>query len=219
MTRNFIFDLDGTLVDSLPGIEYAINAALLPTYPRMCADDLRSLIGPPIRSILHGITAATGEELIRLERHFRRAYDTHGWRKTACYPGVHEMLSSLKEQKKRLFVVTNKPRVAAEKILKMLSLRNYVEDSVTPDSRAPAFQSKAGMLRWLMKRKDLDAHESLMVGDTLDDYKAAAELGVSTVLVTHGYGGAPVSGGILNCRWIAGFSQITSDYLYNRGTA
>src|SRR4026208_202336 len=102
MEQNFIFDLDGTLVDSLPGIEYAVDAVLSRSRRRR-TQDLRTLIGPPIRSILQSLTNAGEDELNDLERGFRRSYDAVGWRKTLCYAGVCDTLRFLHAQGKRLF--------------------------------------------------------------------------------------------------------------------
>src|SRR5579872_788738 len=149
MTRNYIFDLDGTLVDSLPGIEYAIDAALSQLRRRRRVPDLKTLIGPSIRSILQCVTGTTEEEeLNELENCFRRHYDSEGWRKTVCYPGVCDTLQALHAQGKVLFVVTNKPRYVTEKILNLFAIRACFEDVLTPDSRVPAFGNKSEMLHY-----------------------------------------------------------------------
>jgi phosphoglycolate phosphatase len=108
MVRDFIFDLDGTLVDSLPGIQYSIDAALAPS--QRCINDLSARIGPPIRSILQAATGASTKDLDEMERLVRTSYDSEGWRKTVRYPGATEMLASLHARGSRLFIITNKPR-------------------------------------------------------------------------------------------------------------
>jgi phosphoglycolate phosphatase len=217
MAQNFIFDLDGTLVDSLPGIEYAVDAALSQLHRRRTVQDLRTVIGPPIRSILQTITDATGEdELDELERLFRKSYDTAGWRKTTCYPGARELLHSLYVNGNRLFLLTNKPLHVTNEIVAMFALRGYFEDVLTPDSRDPFFRDKSEMFRCLMQRHDLAASETLMIGDTAEDYVTAAGSGVPAAIVAHGYGTARIAAEFPHCRVIREFSQITADYSYSR---
>jgi len=70
------FDLDGTLIDSLPGIEFSIRAAMAQCGVRLKDIDLRSIIGPPIRVILGKLAETADSDLIELEGAFRRSYDS-----------------------------------------------------------------------------------------------------------------------------------------------
>ena len=87
--RNVLFDLDGTLVDSRPGIDYSIRAALKAVLPSQTHRRLNYLVGPPIRDIFARILATTDETLLdQLERQFRISYDAIGWRQTRTYRGA-----------------------------------------------------------------------------------------------------------------------------------
>lgn len=149
---------------------------------------LRSLIGPPIRNILQSISGATGELLNRLETAFRRSYDADGWRMTELRPGVVGMLQTLRAGGCRLWVVTNKPSLATGRILKELRIDGLLESFLCRDSRTPPFVSKAGILEELMSRYNIRAASSLLVGDTLEDFQAAAGVGLRCMIVRGGYG-------------------------------
>ncbi len=111
-----LFDLDGTLLDSIPGIAWSIKAALQAAGLAEPAVDLRQSIGPPIRTILSRAAATEDPALLdQLERHFRASYDTEGWRRTTCFPGTLELLEAMKANGHRLFIISNKPRHIAAK--------------------------------------------------------------------------------------------------------
>ena len=189
--RHAIFDLDGTLVDSLPGIAWSVERALVACgLPAMSAD-LRPLIGPPIRQILADVTGLIDTlALDRLESAFRAAYDTEGWRIAVCYEGVPRMLRELAASGADLWLITNKPSGVTVRILRELGLERFFQEVVCPDSRTPAFASKAEALDDLLRRRKLARAQCLLIGDTAEDCRTAAAARVACAIVPHGYGQA-----------------------------
>jgi phosphoglycolate phosphatase len=187
-----IFDLDGTLVDSLPGVTWSVKFALAVCGVDVRCPDLKPLMGPPIREILAAASGITDPPLLdRLEAAFRASYDEQGWCMAASYDGAVEMIRQLRASGLRLWMATNKNRLPAEKILRNLELNSF-QEVVCRDSRVPPFRSKGEMLRDLLVRHELSAADCLMVGDTQEDWRAAVEAGIACVLVPHGYGTPPV---------------------------
>jgi len=186
------FDQDGTLLDSLPGIEYSVRAAFVSCGIPPPAGSLRGIIGPPIRTILSqaGSVTETGV-LDALEREFRVSYDSEGWRRTVCFPDAGRVLHALRASGRRLFVVSNKPLHISLQILKAEGIFDIFEGIVTRDSRVPAYSGKLEMTRTLMEERHVAPGNCLFVGDTIEDAEAAVAAGVRFAYMTHGYGDIP----------------------------
>jgi len=183
------FDLDGTILDSLPGVEFSVRAAFDSCGFPLHSTSLRQLIGPPIRTILSRAgEIADGDVLDQLESAFRESYDTEGWRKTVCFPDAHRVLQAMHSSGHRQFVVSNKPRHISLRILENEAILDLFEAILTSDSRSPAFPGKAEMIDLLMTEYGIGAENCLFVGDTIEDAQAAASAGIGFVYMTHGYG-------------------------------
>ncbi|HEV2174542.1 MAG TPA: HAD family hydrolase [Nitrospira sp.] len=184
-----IFDLDGTLIDSLPGIEFSLKAAFDACGVRGTTHDLRSKIGPPIRTILERAGNVTDErKLVDLEKAFRKSYDDEGWRMTACYPEVPSVLRAMHNVGIRLFVVTNKPLHISAQILEWLCLTQLFAAVITRESRQPPYPGKKEMLDFLTAIYSVDPTSCVFVGDTKEDADAAAASSIPFAFVGHGYG-------------------------------
>ena len=189
LPRCLLFDMDGTLLDSLPGIEYSVKAAFDAAGLPGRTFGLRELIGPPIRVILsHAAETDDPALLDTLERHFRASYDNEGWRQSAFFPGVLEVLQTMKKSGNRLFVVTNKPRHISTMALEAGGSAFLFERIYTRDSKVPPYVSKADMLHALLTDQHLSPRDCVMVGDTMEDAGAAAMHGINFIFMAHGYG-------------------------------
>jgi phosphoglycolate phosphatase len=195
--RSVFFDLDGTLVDSLPGIQFSIEQAFLSCGRTPRKLDVRPLLGPPIGSILDTLAGGTTpHQLDELVAAFRASYDSEGWHRTNCYASASEVLGTLHNLGLQLFVVTNKPQTATCRILNRLGIAGFFQEILSRDSRSPSFVSKAEMLSFLLDRFALEGACGLMVGDTMEDVIAAEQAGIRAALVTYGYGANTLDNGV-----------------------
>lgn len=184
-----LFDLDGTLVESIAGIEDSVRSAFASCGFRMHVTSVRDLVGPPIRTILSRAGNVLDEQkLDALEQEFRSNYDREGWRNSVCFPDVPEVLQKLGQRGHRLFVVSNKPRHACTSILRKHAILNYFEGIITRDSRSPNFESKDQMIETLLCERSIAPDQCFMVGDTSEDGAAAASAGIGFVWMKYGYG-------------------------------
>ncbi len=191
--QTILFDLDGTLVNSLPGIEWSLRQALTQVVPDRADEltDLASRIGPPIRQILaEALPDLSLPTLDKLVSQFRFYYDTQGWQKTRPYPAVGATLAHLRGLGLTCFIVTNKPSLATSKIVDHLGLRTYFQEIVSPDAPAGSFSSKTAATSYLVGKYRLNRSRTLFVGDSADDAGAAQSLGLAFAAAAYGYGGA-----------------------------
>ena len=184
-----LFDLDGTLLDSLPGIAFSVNYACREAGVPEPAVNLRSLLGPPIRTIFSKAVPTDDSVLLdRLEAKFRASYDAEGWQKTSSFEGARATLETMQAAGHRLFVVSNKPLQVSLRILEREALLPLFERIYTPDSRIPSYVSKAEMLQSFLNDYGASASDCLMVGDTMDDINSSAVNHIEVALMEHGYG-------------------------------
>ena len=187
MTKKAIFfDLDGTLTDSGEGI---INCATLALehfgLPVPSREEMRVFVGPPLDQtfIRFGVPADKAQEAIAV---FRSRYTTVGIFENHPYPGVCQMLQTLKAQGHRLFVATSKPEVMANKVLEHFGLAEFFEQVVgaTLDGSR---SHKEDVITYLLGLTG-DVGQTLMVGDTAFDVIGAKAHGICTIGVSWGYG-------------------------------
>ena len=183
-----MFDLDGTLVDSRPGIEWAAERAFEKELPGEAPVSLGPFIGPPIPEMLRkAMPGASGEVLRRLEREFVSAYDSEGWRRASLYDGVDELITALRETGRRLFVVTNKRATPTRLILAGTGLAVSVDAAYCVDSAAET-RTKTESLQALLAEQRVEPGLSSMVGDDLGDEDAARACGIRFIGAGWGYG-------------------------------
>ena len=184
-----VFDLDGTLVDSLPDLRAALNEMLRGLARReLPADEVRGMIGDGTHALVERALRATGEvvDLERAHQHFLDFYQAAPTRLSRLYPDVATTLRSLTESGARLGICTNKQQAATFAVLDGFSIAKYFQVIVGGDVvpfRKPDPRHLLAALEQLRASPD----ESLMIGDNENDYAAARAAGVAVILMRYGY--------------------------------
>ena len=188
---NLVFDLDGTLVDSLPGIEASLRVALALHQPALTlpAGALRPLVGPPLADIVRAFWPHLGmREAAELVAAYRVHYLAESCAATGEFPGVTELLAELRAAGARLFVLTNKPRLQTEMILARREWTTFFEAVACPDDPRHPFTRKEDGARDLRERCGLAPHDTLLAGDAPGDARAAEAAGFAFAAAGYGYG-------------------------------
>jgi phosphoglycolate phosphatase-like HAD superfamily hydrolase len=187
--RSLILDLDGTLIDSRPGILESITVAANAVFPGFKFDPASIVLGPPIQQMF-AISFPEGTEADRekLLLAFREHYDRAGHLKTELYDGVRDILSLCRKRGINLYIATNKPARISSAILGNFKIRESFRVLMAIDSVQPPFPGKTAILRHLLRENNLDTHTALYVGDSVEDAKAAGDCGVPFIWAAYGYG-------------------------------
>jgi phosphoglycolate phosphatase len=192
--KNVVFDLDGTLVDSIPGITDSLQSAVSTIGLPLRVDDLRQHIGPPLREMLSRMWPGLDRDLLEnLVSAFRGDYNQRGCLNAVLYPGLWDALVRLSQNSVQLFILTNKPLKPTLKILENLALNRFFQAVHSPDSPSDPFDSKSEGAVQVAARYALLPLETLMVGDSYEDQRAAEAAGFSFVRAGYGYGSFEVT--------------------------
>ena len=172
---NLIFDLDGTLVDSQPGIIQSLSIALAES--GYCTELFPSQVpvGPPLLELVQSITNCHEPSIIDpIILKFKEHYDCSGFISSCLFNGVYDFLLSLYNEHFNLFIATNKRLVPTLKILEHFSIASFFKDVYAVDSFGIKYPSKAKILAGIIRDHSLDSN-IVYIGDRHDDYLAASE--------------------------------------------
>ncbi|BDV42606.1 haloacid dehalogenase [Geotalea uraniireducens] len=186
-----IFDLDGTLVDSLADLTTATNE-MLAVFGRQPLDEtgVRALVGQGARRLVErALAGATSTDVDRGVELFLQANLNHLVERSALYPGAAETLAALRARGMRLAVVSNKHVALCRRILSLLGIGDYFAEILGADSLPFRKPSPEPVLK-LLADFGVAATRAGIVGDSVNDVAAGKGAGVATVGCTWGYGGS-----------------------------
>lgn len=181
-----IFDLDGTLIDSAPGITRAYRAALAEWGYTLPAEvGVAAMIGPPLLDVCRGLLARFGDTRAEeLAARYRALYLEWGWREASLYPGVEDALASLAATGAELHVATAKRTPYALRILDKLGVSDRFA-SIRGSEDGGRFDDKADLVADVLRG---GAGKAAMVGDSRFDVAAARANAIPAIAVAWGYG-------------------------------
>lgn len=191
--QTILFDFDGTIAYTRPGVERAIRFALrsVGVSDQIEPDVMRACIGPPLTEsfvLRLGVPENRIEDALRA---FHAEYDDHGaMYDTSLYDGILTCLTALKDMGKTLCVASSKNETACRAILSKLKADDFFDD-ICGASMDASVEKKSDVLALLFQRHpDFRRKTSLLIGDTIYDMKGAHSFGIDAAGVTWGFGNA-----------------------------
>lgn len=192
--RAFIFDLDGTLVDSMPDLETSMNEMLTSfSFPTRTREQLLSQINCGAREfVARSLTDEQRADDALVDRcleRYQRAYAVHCNENTAPYPGMVGAVTALRRRGAKIALCSNKDQCFCEQIIEKLFPGLF--DTVLGSGRFPTKPDPAGAL-WIAGEFGVEPGEVAYVGDSDIDMKTAVAAGFLPVAVSWGYRPLPL---------------------------
>jgi phosphoglycolate phosphatase len=184
-----IFDLDGTLTDSKPGIVGCLGKVLA-ARGIVTPGPLDRFVGPPVEEwVVELLPDGVEADHVALAAEYRGCYDREGWKNNSVYPGVNEMLVELRDNGFPLYVCTSKQQRFATRILDHFELTPFFK-AIYGDKIEYASHRKGDLLARLIGEQGLESGLAWMVGDRIFDIEAARGNGIPCLFAGWGYGPA-----------------------------
>ncbi|MEO5372715.1 MAG: phosphoglycolate phosphatase [Alphaproteobacteria bacterium] len=192
-----VFDLDGTLVHSVPDLRVALNRLLSEIGGRAVDDDaVRLMVGDGVEAFVQRGLAAAGlpppadAAVPALVRRFLDLYEAAPAALTRPWPRAGAALGSLRAEGVRLGVCTNKPTTAAIDLLDQLGLSEFFSGVVGQGS-TPFIKPDPRPLLATLDAMGVARERAVMVGDSVNDVQVARNVGIPVILVSFGYTAVP----------------------------
>ncbi len=186
-----LFDLDGTIIDSAPGVIKSFIHSLDYYGIKYDPNDFNRVIGPPLEDSFIDFFGFTEENVAEPVAKYREFYTEHGIFDCTVYDGVEKLIANLCSRGKKLLVASSKPTVFVKRILEHNGLAKYFAYMVGSELDG-SIKEKADVVNAALNlagcRTDADKEKVLMVGDRFYDVVGAHAMGIKVAAVGWGYG-------------------------------
>ena len=187
--KHILFDLDGTIVRSDPGITRGVQKSLehFGIYEEL--ENLKKFVGPPLGESytkLYGLSLLQYEKALEI---FHEYYRSTGIFECELYEGIEEMLKVLSKDY-RLYIATSKPEKEARRVIEHFGLNKYFTFVGGSDGDFNTKRStKAAVIEYVLKSNNIeDKTAAIMVGDKVHDIVGANTVGLKSIGILYGYG-------------------------------
>ena len=190
MKKLVIFDLDGTLLDTIADLAESANHALKQLgYPTRDVEKIRTFVGNGVNKLLFRALPdeeKTEENMMRMRTHFVPYYDAHNADLSAPYPGIVALLEELQAKGLRMAVASNKYQEATAKLVKhYFPMIDFVE--ILGQREGINVKPDPTIVFDILKKAGVSKEETLYVGDSGVDMQTAINAGVDAIGVTWGF--------------------------------
>jgi len=190
MIKLVIFDLDGTLLDTLSDLTAAVNASLSAYgFPPRTREEVQQFVGNGVSKLLERALPAVAHPFsdpAQLRARFETYYDAHLWDATTVYPGMDELLSALQARGVQMAVASNKYQSATERLIEHFFPSVRFAAVCGQQDRRPR-KPHPQIVEDILKETAVTPQETLCVGDSAVDMQTARNAGVRACGVTWGF--------------------------------
>ncbi len=188
MNKLIIFDLDGTLIHSLPDIHEQVNITLEHfNYPLCTENQIRQYIGNGARHLVKcSFGNLTEEDLDQKLAYYNKIYTACGSPKTHVFEGMDKVMIALKERGYKLAILTNKPQMTTDKVYQKY-LSQYGFDMVVGQSNNVKCKPDKTATLNILKTLDVSEENTYFIGDGQTDIETAYNANIKHIAVLWGY--------------------------------
>lgn len=191
MYRACIFDLDGTLTDTLESLTYSVNETMKELgLPEITSEQCREFVGNGAKVLIEKTLKASGDEdLSRFDEAFaayQRIFDKYCTYRVKPYPGIPEMLGAMKERGLRLGVLSNKPDRQAVHVVEEIFGKGVFDHIQGQKDGVPRKPDPTAVLS-IAGEFGVSPAETLYIGDSEVDGATGKAAGMDTILVSWGF--------------------------------
>ena len=183
----FVFDLDGTLIDSLEDVMRSLNKALeLCGFKPLDNLSIKALVGPDLKEHLSLKVNDPRFDFDEFEKVFVDIYRDEKFFSTKLYPEVVETLEKLSSENKKIYVLTNKPSYQSIDLLRYFKIDHFFVEVIGPDTFNLAKPNPIGISK-IQQREQCSLDDIVFIGDTEIDIQTAKNANITSIAVTYGY--------------------------------
>jgi phosphoglycolate phosphatase len=189
MIKHYIFDLDGTLLDTAPDLARAIQDTLIAFgLPSVTLEETKSFIGGGARQFVQAALKGKGTDLVFFEKFFAAymiRYEAYQLEVASVYPGIMHLLNTIQQRGDRAYIFSNKPHELTVKLIDHVfpglfqGVHGHVPGTLPKPDRT--------MFDRFAKHHGIVLPESVFIGDAPPDILMGQTLGIPTIAVTYGY--------------------------------
>jgi phosphoglycolate phosphatase len=192
MIEAILFDLDGTLIDSAPGVAWSLNQALVAEgRATLSVDRVKDLVGKGAVHLVADALKDTGgmdsdAQRDKVKEAFLQIYSENPVQDTIVFPGVMDVLDELHASGFPIAICTNKPRKTTIPVLDMFGMTKYFPIIVCGDDVAHS-KPDGRHLHYTLAAMGMTGASAIMVGDSENDILAAHDAKMASICVSFGY--------------------------------
>lgn len=186
--RFVIFDLDGTILDTLDDLTASVNFALRQAaLPERSKEEVRRFVGNGIRKLIERSVQpdTPGEQAERVYEYFTEHYKIHCSDQTRPYEGIPEVLSALKDMGRKTAVISNKADYAVQDLCRLYF--DGLFDSITGEKSGIRKKPMPDSVYMVLEQLNADPCDAVYIGDSEVDIQTAGNAGIDCILVSWGF--------------------------------
>ena len=192
---NILFDLDGTITDSVLGITNAvlygikkINEIYNLNIDIPSNETLRKFIGPPLDASFRKYCYDDEKLSIEFIKFYREDYNgNNGLFNCSLYDGIYDLIKKLSENNYKVFLATAKPKESALRIIEHFGMEKFFSGFYAP-ILGGKIKNKLDVLKEALEKENFEKDKTVMIGDRIDDIDAAKNVGIDSIAVRYGFG-------------------------------